>query len=146
MGHKDPLCFPPVLGTRIPIREEREGGGGRWEGEEEKKAAVCVVRRSQGHHGLYMWLHRLQLTSEVLVLPTGKPIVFPGSPYHVRDVIDPGDNRLDEGFGVILDFSDRHSFNIGQIGPKPQDSAQGSTKHFPSQDVLLGPANRRNHT
>lgn len=63
----------------------------------------------------------------------------------MRNVIDPGDNGLDEGFGVILDFLDRHSLNIGQIGPKPQEAAQGSPAHFPFWD-LLGPADRRSDT
>lgn len=68
------------------------------------------------------------------------------SPYRVWNVIDPGDNCLDEGFGVTLDFLDGHSLDVEQIGPKPQESPQGSPIHFPSQDVLLGPENRRNHT
>lgn len=34
-----------------------------------EKAAVCTTGRCQGHHGPYMWLHRPQLPSEVLVSP-----------------------------------------------------------------------------
>ena len=82
-------------------------------------------------------------------VPHGMATVLPHLPvlpYRVWDVIDPGDNRLDEGFGVILDLADGHSLHVGEIGPKPQESVQGSTAHFPSRDGLLGPENRRNHT
>lgn len=64
--------------------------------------------------------------------------VSPDPPYRVCNVIDPGDNRLDEGFGVILDFLDGRSFCVEQIGPKPQESAEESTAHFPSQMCVLG--------
>lgn len=64
--------------------------------------------------------------------------VSPALPYRVCNVIDPGDNCLDEGFGVILDFLDGGSVCVEQIGPKPQESAQESTAHFPSQMCVLG--------
>lgn len=74
-------------------------------------------------------------------LPHGRPPFSSFSPdrhYHVRDAIDPGDNRLDEHFGVILDFLHGHSFNAGQTEPKAQELAQGSATHLASQVCFLG--------
>lgn len=79
----------------------------------------------------------------------GRPHFYSFSPdrhYHVRDAIDPGDNRLDEHFGVILDFLRGYGFNAGQTEPKAQELAHGSTTHLASQVCFLGLKNERNHT
>lgn len=54
------------------------------------------------------------------------------------NVIDPGDQCLDEGFGVIFDFLDGHSTSVEQIEPKPQEMAQRSVMHLLSQMCFLG--------
>lgn len=109
------------------------------DGREEKlKSRRLCSRRSQGR-GPSMSLPRPQLTSLVPV-PRGWPqfqFVSPDPLYHVWNIIDPGDDRLDENFGVILDFLDGHSFNVEEKRPKPQESAQESTMHFSSQMFFL---------